>query len=316
MDLVDPRWRARAQSVYAGRTFATEDIAATDQNLRGRMIAVSDEFTSALVAYSAMYGRLMASLDYAKSRTREDKKAIEKGMRRSFDEAIADYKRGGLLTLKGNFLMTFSSENDLTAFKVLCGAAEQWTLAHELAHHLARDLSVRRYKGVASALRTFTSQSCVWTALTSLSIDQRCEVEADLLATLIIARQFTDAGPTPARLHIAVGGAAIALVAVAHLRNEWVNGPDESHPGCLLRLRMLLMMISETYGTYAMYPDDPARAHVTVSRAAASLMTLAHFAGGRHEVAGFGGQPTNAREMRLFSGFSGACSDLLVVYGG
>ena len=24
----------------------------------------------------------------------------------------------------------------------------------------------------------------------------------------------------------------------------------------------------------------------------------------------------NAREMRLFSGFSGACSDLLVVYGG
>jgi hypothetical protein len=27
-------------------------------------------------------------------------------------------------------------------------------------------------------------------------------------------------------------------------------------------------------------------------------------------------QPPNAREMRLFSGFSGACSDLLVVYGG
>jgi hypothetical protein len=157
-------------------------------------------------------------------------------------------------------------------------AAEQWTLAHELSHHLARDLSTRRDKGVEALMARFKSRSAIGPQLAALSAAQRCEVEADLLATLIVAGHFLPGGGRSAALQFAVGGAAIALIAVGHLRNEWTSSPDATHPGCMDRLRLVMTFVCEIYGTQRLYPEDSRRSHITLSRFAAPLMVYAHWA--------------------------------------
>ena len=53
-------------------------------------------------------------------------------------------ERRGLLALKGEVFMTMPSVVHWDNVDRFTRAAEQWTLAHELSHHLARDLSTRR----------------------------------------------------------------------------------------------------------------------------------------------------------------------------
>jgi hypothetical protein len=112
----------------------------------------------------------------------------------------------------------------------------------------------------------------------ALSVAQRCEVEADLLATLILAGHFLPCGGKTAALQFVVGGAAIALIAVGHLRNEWTSSPDDTHPGCMDRLRLVMTFVCELYGTQRLHPEDSRRSHITLSRFAATLMVYARWA--------------------------------------
>jgi hypothetical protein len=278
ISLTDPRWRDRAESIYAGRTWSNDDTAFTDQNIRGGMVALSDQFTSVLIAYSAMYGVFLNSIDDAKKRPNEDAKVIQRGMRAEFDEMVDAFKVGGLLALKGKPFMTMPSVAHWDTVDQFTRAAEQWTLAHELSHHLARDLSTRRDKGVEALMARFKSRSALGPQLAALSVAQRCEVEADLLATLILAGHFLPGGGETAALQFAVGGAAIALIAVGHLRNEWTSSPDDTHPGCMDRLRLVMTFVCELYGTQRLHPEDSRRSHITLSRFAATLMFYARWA--------------------------------------
>lgn len=278
ISLADPRWRDRAESIYAGRTWSTDDTAFTDQNARSGMVALSDQFTSVLIAYSAMYGVFLNSLDDAKKRPTEDAKIIQRGMRAEFDQMVDAFKVGGLLAFKGAPFMTMPSVAHWDSADQFTRAAEQWTLAHELSHHLARDLSTRRDKGVEALMARFKSRSALGPQLAALSAAQRCEVEADLLATLIVAGHFLPGGGRSAALQFAVGGAAIALIAVGHLRNEWTSSPDATHPGCMDRLRLVMTFVCEIYGTQRLYPEDSRRSHITLSRFAAPLMVYALWA--------------------------------------
>jgi len=276
--LTDPRWRARAQNIYAGRTISVNDTAFSDQNVRSGMVALSNQFTSVLIAYAAMYGIFLQSMDDAKVRSPEDAAAIQRGMRAEFDEIVHRFRIGGLLALKGTPLMIAPSEEHWEAVDILCRAAEQWTLAHELSHHLARDMSTRRDKGVEELLRQLKSRSAMRSVVADLPPSQRCEAEADLLATLILARHFMPEGHDPNAVRYALPGAAIALIAVAHLRDEWTAAREDSHPGCMDRLRILMTFICEIYGTDSIYPNDLGRSHMTLSRFASTLMAFAHWA--------------------------------------
>jgi hypothetical protein len=261
ISLTDPRWRDRAESIYAGRTFSTDDTAFTDQNARSGMVALSDQFTSVLIAYSAMYGVFLNSIDHVKRRPPEEAEIIQRGMRAEFDQMVDAFKVGGLLALKGKLFMTMPSVAHWDAVDQFTRAAEQWTLAHELSHHLARDLSTRRDKGVEALMARFKSRSAIGSRLAALSLAQRCEAEADLLATLIVAGHFLPGEAESAALQFAVGGAAIALIAVGHLRNEWTSSPDDTHPGCMDRISLVMTFICELYGMQCLHPEAYSRRH-------------------------------------------------------
>jgi len=276
VELCDPRWRARARNIYAGRTLTKDDLALTDQNPRGGMVAISDSFTSIMFGYSAMYGIFLRSLDDARQRTPQDAGDIQQGLRAEFQKIIDNYRVEGLAALSGTML-TILDKKMLEATEELSRRAEQWALAHEISHHLARDNSSRRDKDIRATISKAFSRTSLQPLLAYLPPDHRCEVEADLLATLILAGQFDEGGYHPVRLQIALPGAAIGLITVAHLQDEWKTERADTHPGCADRLYILLTALCELHGNDTAMPHEPSAAHITINRSSATLMSFAQW---------------------------------------
>ncbi|WP_435591855.1 hypothetical protein [Nocardia sp. bgisy118] len=268
------KWRARLRNIYAGRTFSDVDTAAADKNLRGGMISMSENFTQIMYAYASIHGTFIYSVDVGKQMTDSEVEAMWKGMRSDFEAAIASYRVGGLVAMKGSLPMVFPSDHFRRAAESEASAAEAWILAHELSHHLARDMSSRKDQDVAKILREVTANSLISEKFRAMSEDQRCEVEADLLATLMLCGHFVPEKTSSNLLETAIKGAGIALVSVAHFRDEWTADPPDSHPGCLDRLLIVSVVISELYGNISVDPENPARAHITVFRLAALMMAF------------------------------------------
>jgi hypothetical protein len=269
--LVDPRWRSRAQNIYAGRVFKADDVAAAEHALRGGMIALSNHYTTAMIAYAAMLYRFLLSVDKGKSEAMSDAAALQRRLRDEFERVVGSFQIVGPLGLKGSWLMRFPSERYRVALDDHCHSAEQWMLAHELAHHLARDMSARKDKGVEEALSRVKARSAAQTRIAALSTPQRQEIDADILATLIVSGYFTDRDSGVLGRFKAIFGAAVTLLTVAHLREEWFTEPEDSHPGCLERLEVLMTIVCEQYGGESAGYDD----FYTVSRAAAVLSAFA-----------------------------------------
>lgn len=283
IELSSPKWRARANNIYAGRTYSNENMAASLTNLRGGMIAISHEYTSVLSAYAAMYGKFIYGLDYAKTITEEESRQLWTGMRNHFDKSIEEFKKGGLLALKGNPLMAFPDERYGEGFQGALFTAETWTVAHEFSHHMVRDVSTRRDREVVSILRDLTAKSSVGQEIRAMTADHRDEINADLLATLIMSGHFTDARK-PMHVPSAISGAVLSLITIAHFREEWTSDREDTHPGCFDRIRILLTIICECFGKESAYPDDPERSHMLVRRMAGILITYAHWARGSIEM--------------------------------
>ncbi|USX54099.1 hypothetical protein [Lentzea sp. HUAS12] len=304
--LLAPQWKARVGSIYAGRTFSNDDTAASNQNPKSGMVAISHEFATILIAYSSMYGLFLRSVDDAKRRSLKDARAIQIGMRRHFDEIIDLFKEVGYLALSGSVLLVTPDKQSWRSVEALCEAAEKWTLAHEIAHHVARDMSNRIDKGVERILSGIKAKSSMREEINGLSKKQRHEVEADLLASLILSGYFAEQGRPAIAVHGVIPGAAVALIAVAHHRDEWTNEPGDDHPGCSTRLRILFVMMCELFGDEVAYPDDPSRADITLSRSAARLMAFARWAENAEKAEEF------ADELRELFGAPEASSPVLV----
>ncbi|MFI7252837.1 MULTISPECIES: hypothetical protein [Micromonospora] len=287
--LVDPRWRARACNIYAGRTFKNDDMALADQSLRGGMVAISSEFSSAVGVYAAIFLTFLTGVDEANKRPGVEAAAILNGMRSELDDYIEKYKVGGILALKGAPFLTVPGKIYAEALDLHAWSAEQWALAHEVGHHIARDLSSRRDKNVASLLRMLRSSSSTLPIVTRLTAEQIIEVEADILATLIIAGHFSSQDEVTMRVHMAVPGAAIALVTIAHLREEWTTERGDSHPGCLDRLYILLLFICELYGQRKIDKGS----HFSLARVSALWISFAHWAEGFNYVEFMGEKSDN-----------------------
>lgn len=275
VEMTHPKWRARARNIYAGRTFSDVDTATANKNLRGGMISMSEKFTQIIYAYASTLGTFVLSVDVGKGITNSEVGAMWRGLQADFDAAIEAFRAGGLIAMKGTSPMVFPSEHSRRVTESQASAAEGWILAHEIGHHLARDMSSRRDREVAKVLHEVTANSSIEVKLTGMSTVQRDEVMADLLATLILCGHFVPENRSNASLEGALTGAGIALISLAHFRDEWSADPSDSHPGCLDRLWIVLVVMSELYGNVKLYPNDPERGHITVFRSAALMMTYA-----------------------------------------
>ncbi|OZC80524.1 hypothetical protein CH274_15240 [Rhodococcus sp. 06-418-5] len=200
-------------------------------------------------------------------------------MRTQFDEDIEAYKSGGVLSLRGTAAMLSPSQWFEDATFAVCNAAESWFIAHELSHHLARDLSKRPDKQVWKAFNELLSDSSCWhQELARLAPSHHSEVKADLLAFLIVSGHFAPEKRRPMALPASLTGAAVALITIAHLRGEWETDLTDSHPGGLDRLRIFLTVVSELYGNSAVDPGNYDNAHMNIYRLSALLLTYGKWA--------------------------------------
>lgn len=277
--LVDPEWRDRVDTIYVGRTYSNEDTAEANKNQKGGMVAISNEYTSIMVAYSAMWGRFLSAADRGLKQSSTESNLIWIGLRKHLDESIDDFRSGGLLALKGNLLMVFQSEESRQSAFSGIEQAESWTIAHEISHHLVRDMSNRRDERVVDLLKNITSRSSASREIARMSQAQRDEINADLLATLILSGHFAEVRH-PIDVPAVISGAALALITIAHFRDEWTSEPTDSHPGCLDRIRIILTIMCEMHGKESVFPDDPGRSHVVLYRVAGWLRTYADWVHG------------------------------------
>src|SRR3546814_6283853 len=58
VNLSNPKWRDRASNIYAGRIYSNEDVAEAQTNLRGGMIAISNEYSSAKIGRASCRERV------------------------------------------------------------------------------------------------------------------------------------------------------------------------------------------------------------------------------------------------------------------
>lgn len=278
-ETVEPRWIKQAENIYAGRTYKDDDHAEAEKNIKGGMIAISVDYTNVLVAYSSMYGTFERSMTLAKTLSVVESTIMWERMRADFNAAIDAYKKDGLFALRGTLPMVFPSAEFGEVVEALTGAAEAWSIAHELSHHLARDMSSRKDKDVREVVFDVLDRSSVRDKVKGMSTEQQDEVRADLLATLTICGHFVPNKRTAISIPDALAGAAMALITTAHLREEWETKPSDSHPGCSDRLDILMTVVCEMYGENpTVSSNHPDYDHLVVRRFAAMLMAYVHWA--------------------------------------
>lgn len=287
---VAPEWRDRAGSIYAGRTSRSVDTAFGAHNVHSGMVALSRDYSVAIVAYVGVYARYLSALDFRFSHGTAGAEKVLAGLHRELGTLIdafhADPARA--LLMERTWVSEFPSAQHVEAAHHLVRASEAWVVAHELAHHLLRHGSHRRDEQARKAIRGYLSEPALAVEVEGLSHDQRAEVEADLLALLLTAGHYggdADAASVIPALH----GALFALIAIAHMNDEWRTSPHDSHPGCLVRIATLAKLANLLYHDIAFDSDHKA----TLPRVSGVLLSFAAWAEGSERLRG-GRQTTEA----------------------
>lgn len=280
---VDPRWKAKAQNVFAGRTFDTDDIAwtLTSSKRDGAFIAISDEFSKVLFAYSAMWSYYMSYLDVFRSSPEMERLAAGAEMRKQFDEIINSFQKRGNVAFSDTFL-TFLRADHVPALDDLCWFAETWVIAHELSHQISDDQQKKRSKEAAKYLNAIRGGSKTHDWRMPHNVNQRMEFDADLMATMIMAMDQSGRRPIPAGVkNCAIIAATIALIAIGHYRNEWECEPhQDTHPGVIDRIDHLLTVFCEQSGLEEDHPHHRGQACYQV---AGTLRAYANWCRSTHD---------------------------------
>ncbi|MHB8794830.1 MAG: hypothetical protein ACYC90_05110 [Candidatus Nanopelagicales bacterium] len=269
---VAPSWRARTKNVYAGRTSRNEESAYSLPDLKAGMIAISQAFSIALAVYVSAFEKFILLADEA-SMPAADWITVRKGMRDELRDHIDTQSRSGVEAVRGRWFMSSSGPTGARAIEDHHRLAETWVITHELAHHIVRHSSSRQDKAVKAMLRGILAVPCILAETEGLSRAQLDEIEADVLATLIMSDKFSSEPGHPFHLFAAVNGAVFALLAVGHLDRSWTEARREEHPGALTRIAVVVKAMMLEFGDVPFEDDDPKG--LSLPRVAARLAAFA-----------------------------------------
>lgn len=122
----------------------------------------------------------------------------------------------------------------------LVAVCEEFALTHELSHHLLGHISSRPARSRARAtVASVIDNAELSGKFIGKNQSQRQELEADILAFMLMARAI-ESTPTFSNIYRALMGSIIALVALAHIKESWVEPDKEaSHPDFLARSEVI-----------------------------------------------------------------------------
>lgn len=254
--LAGPRWRARASNIYAGRSTSTSHLAYAQQNPKGGVIVVSLDYSLAIAVHVATFRSFVELLDQRDTLSQEELHVRLEMLRHAFSTRVVDATTEDLVAVASQLAdMTEATEPEARAVEDIVRWSEVWVVAHELAHHLVRHMSSRRDRETERLLDQLLAQPAVAREIVGLSAPQRQEIQADVLATLIVSGHFVDE-EAQELVAIAATAAIMALLTVGHLHGEWQHDSADEHPGILTRIAVVAKVLVLEHGELA-FDDDP-----------------------------------------------------------
>ncbi|TDW22126.1 hypothetical protein [Kribbella kalugense] len=281
--IVDPRWKARVDNIYAGRTVDGDNTAFSRGGVKGGMVAISIHYSQSLIAYAGAWGQFLYAVDSRTQFPAEDWACLMKNMRDDLAQLMSDFQDRGLAVLSKSWPVLFRDARQRDAVGEIVASAERWIVAHEVAHHILRHASSKIDEDAAREVRSFMAAPAMRVELVGLSRDQVQEIEADLLAFELVAGRF--AKDTNALIIMqGVVGALLATIAVGHLDGGWATSPDSEHPGAFTRIAVLAKWITLEHGDSPLAELPGANPGMTFQRLTAILLTYALWASGEEDV--------------------------------
>ncbi|MCO1618780.1 ImmA/IrrE family metallo-endopeptidase [Micromonospora sp. CPM1] len=242
-------WRALANNVFVGRVMKGDLNAKAWTERQAGVIEINIQYSFTLTAYAAAYDEFFHNIksfygDISANRPELDRMVDELNRRFSkpwneLDAAKAQWTDHRLVRT-ANPIAALGAKGREALHEDMVDAAESFVIAHELAHHLLGHTVTKRDKRKAKIVVDETIERLkIFDSLVQLNQSQREEIQADILAYLIVAGA-TEGTPSFPDLYRAVAGSTLALVALAHVEESWVElDSAATHPGFTTRFDII-----------------------------------------------------------------------------
>ncbi|TDC39053.1 ImmA/IrrE family metallo-endopeptidase [Micromonospora sp. 15K316] len=246
---VPDEWRALANNLFVGRVLKGDLNAMAWTERQAGVIEMNIQYTFTLSAYAAAYDEFFHNLksfvgDVAAKRPGLESMVHELDKRFAEPWEQLDTARSGWvdrrLLVVANPVAARWAKGRESLHEDMVDAAESFVIAHELAHHLLGHTVSRRDKRKAKdAVDEVIERLGLFYAMSQFNQSQREELQADILAYLIVA-QALEGAPQFSDLYRAVAGSTLALVTHAHVTESWVElDSAATHPGFTTRFNMV-----------------------------------------------------------------------------
>lgn len=240
--VVAPAWRARVQNIYAGRTRnAGIPTAMSQPGAQGGFVAIGFDFTYCLFGAVITWSHFLHDTD----RAREDPSLGKHGkeLRKALLAAFKRVREDGAAGIRASKIFDVASAEEGRMAAEIFLMAESWVLAHEVAHHILRHGTSRADKDAQRTVREFLDFPDIAAEMEGLPVSQETEIEADVLAYLLLCGEFV--GPRhPKAESAAAASALLTLLAVGLMNDDWASGPVDTHPSTLQRMAVVARIAS------------------------------------------------------------------------
>ncbi len=228
--VVNPSWRARVDTIYAGRGRFEDMTASSLKHRKGGTVYISFAYSDATVAALITLGDFVQFVDRAKidARLGARSEALRDGMLAAFARLARGDREGSRIFMAPSHVISLAMRTTQWA--------ELFIIAHELAHLIMKDSTQKPDKLVLQEVDALLAEPSVAVEIQGLSESQKAEVRADVLSLLIVAGE--DAGDATLTTEMqAIDGATLALLGVGIVDADWSGAGD--HPSTLTRLAVI-----------------------------------------------------------------------------
>ncbi|WP_207920378.1 M48 family metalloprotease [Saccharopolyspora aridisoli] len=272
IDVIPPEWRALANNLFAGRVLDGEANAAAWTEKQAGIIEINAQYSFILTDYVHVFDRFrdyiakLVEMAYSCDSASEallleeaQKMSQELSLHWSeIEEKRKDWADISLVQPGGTSRSRTPNPSRAKVLSDVESVCEEFIIAHELSHHLlGHTVSRREKKKAKEVVDQALTDSGSADLLTGINRSQQDELQADLLAYLIVARA-TDSLPDFGYLYRSIFGSTIALLSLAHLNGNWAHDSSSTHPGFDKRFQLISRL---TFWLSVNRPRDADRGH-------------------------------------------------------
>ncbi|CAM5560173.1 hypothetical protein STENM36S_00014 [Streptomyces tendae] len=267
-------WKATLRNIFAARVANGEANASAWSSQQSGVIEINQGFTNAAIVYATLFSQffdamntIITDIDLEMGDDEilwwileeVDRGAVEPVL---LAEEAASIWRQTNSVIVAHKALTDVPKRRIGSYQIAIAAAEEFTLAHEISHHLLGHTD-ELFKHSASVYREVShwiDRSGIRELWSALNRSQRSELEADVAAFLHISGEL-GGDLQRGRTYKAISGSMIPLVALSHISGHWHSEDNTgTHPDFITRYTAIAAIVHEIskeipLGAYGDHPE-------------------------------------------------------------